>query len=42
MVDSLPDTDADRQAVESLAARTASLSAQAEVRVAAANSALGL
>ena len=42
MVDSLPDTDADRQAVEALTARTASVSAQAQARVTAANRALGL
>ncbi|TPE64450.1 hypothetical protein FJQ54_01340 [Sandaracinobacter neustonicus] len=42
MVDSLPETDADRQAVLALTARTEALSARSRDRVAAANRALGL
>lgn len=42
MVDSLPASDADRQAVESLASATQSAATQSQQRVEAANRALGL
>lgn len=42
MVDSLPETDPDRRAVDALSSRTTALAAQAQAKVTAANRALGL